>query len=162
MKSVTVGALMSRPVIIVAPHTRLPRLKGLMRENKIRRLPVVKGAQVVGIITMGDLRNAFPSDATTLSIYELSYLLDKVTAADVMRSDVLTIAADAPLVEAARLMLQHKVSGLPVLEQGRLVGIVTESDIFRAVVAGQLALPTTVAVVTEPPTTAITTAVPIV
>lgn len=133
-----------------------------MRDNKIRRLPVVKGTQVVGIITMGDLRNAFPSDATTLSIYELSYLLDKVTAADIMRTEVLTVTADAPLVEAAQLMLQHKVSGLPVLEQGRLVGILTESDIFRAVVAGQLALPTTVAVVTEPPPTAITTAIPIV
>lgn len=162
MKSVTVGALMTHPVIFVAPQTRLPRLKGLMRDNKIRRLPVVKGTQVVGIITMGDLRNAFPSDATTLSIYELSYLLDKVTAADIMRTEVLTVTADAPLVEAAQLMLQHKVSGLPVLEQGRLVGILTESDIFRAVVAGQLALPTTVAVVTEPPPTAITTAIPIV
>ena len=156
MEPLTVRALMSQPVIVVAPHTRLPKLKSLMREHHIRRLPVVKGTEVVGIITMGDVRNAFPSDATTLSIYELSYLLDKVIATDVMRTEVLTIAVQAPVIEAARLMLQHKVSGLPVLEQGRLVGILTESDIFRAVVAGQLALLTTVAVVTKPvPPTAI-------
>lgn len=162
MESLTVSALMSQPVIVVSPQTRLPRLKSLMRENNIRRLPVVKGTHVVGIITMGDVRNAFPSDATTLSIYELSYLLDKVTAADVMQPEVLTIAADATVAEAAQVMLKHKVSGLPVLDQGRLVGILTESDIFRGVIAGQLALPTTVAVVREPPLEALTRGIPIV
>ncbi len=73
-----------------------------------------------------------------------------------LRTEVLTIAAQAPVIEAARLMLQHKVSGLPVLKQGLLVAILTESDIFQAVVAGQLALPTTVAVVTQPARTTVT------
>lgn len=144
MEQLTVRELMSAPVIAVAPHTRLPQIKSLMREKAIRRLPVVERGHVVGIITMGDVRNAFPSDATSLSIYELSSVLDKVTAAEIMRTDVLMIAVDAPITEAARLMLLHKVSGLPVLERGELVGIITESDLFRAIAAGTIALPTTV------------------
>ena len=140
MEALTVRSLMSSPVITVAPYTQLPRLKHLMREHNIRRLPVLDGQRLVGIITLGDLRNAFPSDAPTLSIYELSYLLSKVTAAEVMRTEVLTVAADAPLVEATQRMLQHKVSGLPVMDGERVVGVLTESDVFRAVVSGQLAL----------------------
>jgi CBS domain-containing protein len=138
--TLTVRALMSSPVISVAPHTPLPQLKHLLRERNIRRLPVVSGQRLVGIITLGDVRNAFPSDAPTLSIYELSYLLSSVTAAEIMRSDVITIAADASLVEAAERMLTAKVSGLPVLDGEQLVGMLTESDIFRAVIAGQLPL----------------------
>lgn len=140
MEALTVRSLMSSPVITVAPYTRLPQLKHLMHEHNIRRLPVLNGERLVGIITLGDLRNAFPSDAPTLSIYELSYLLSNVTAAEVMRNDVLTVDAGALLVEATQRMLQHKVSGLPVMDGERLVGMITESDIFRAVVAGQIVL----------------------
>lgn len=140
MEALTVRSLMSSPVITVAPYTQLPRLKHLMHEHAIRRLPVLDGPRLVGIITLGDLRNAFPSDAPTLSIYELSYLLSKVTAAEVMRTDVLTVDADAPLVEATQRMLQHRVSGLPVMDGEQVVGVLTESDIFRAVVSGQLTL----------------------
>ena len=136
--------VMSSPVVSVTRQTRLPMIKHLLREKNIRRLPVLENGHLVGIISLGDVRNAFPSDATTLSIFELSYLLDRVTAEEIMRSDVLTIEADAPLVAAASVMLEHKVSGVPVVQHGEVVGMITESDIFRAVVAGQVALPLTV------------------
>lgn len=136
--------VMSSPVVSVTRQTRLPMIKHLLREKNIRRLPVLENGHLVGIISLGDVRNAFPSDATTLSIFELSYLLDRVTAEEIMRSDVLTIEADAPLVAAASVMLEHKVSGVPVVQNGEVVGMITESDIFRAVVAGQVALPLTV------------------
>lgn len=160
MKTLHVRDVMSSPIISITPNTRLPVIKHLMREHNIRRLPVVDRDRLIGIISLGDLRNAFPSDATTLSIYELSYLLDKVTAKEVMRTDVITIEADAPLVEAAKLMLQHKVSGLPVREDGQLVGIITESDIFRAIIAGHVPLST--AVVTAPKEQLLRTTQPIV
>ncbi len=139
MDALAVRRLMRSPVVTVPPRATLPQLKQLMREHGIRRLPVVEADRLLGIVTLGDVRNAFPSDATTLSIYELSYLLDKVTAGDIMRTELVTIDADASVVEAARAMLEHKVSGLPVVERDRLVGIITESDIFRAIVAGALA-----------------------
>lgn len=136
MDTLTVRALMSSPPLTVAPHTPLPQLKRLLREHNIRRLPVVDRGQLVGIITLGDVRNAFPSDAPSLSISELSYLLCRVTAAEIMRADVITIAADAPLAEAIQRMLSAKVSGLPVLDGDKLVGMLTESDILRAMLAG--------------------------
>lgn len=143
MNQPSVRDVMSSPVVSVTPQTRLPMIKHLLREKSIRRLPVLDNGHLVGIISLGDVRNAFPSDATTLSIFELSYLLDRVTAEEIMRTDVLTIEADAPLVAAASLMLERKVSGVPVVHNGEVVGMITESDIFRAVVAGQVSLPTT-------------------
>lgn len=138
MNALTVRELMTSPPITIGPQTRLPRIKSIMRERYIRRVLVVQDDRLLGIVTLGDVRNAFPSDASALSIYELSYLLDRVTAADIMRAGVITIEADMPVSEAARIMLTQKISGIPVLQSGRLVGIITESDIFRAVVNGAL------------------------
>ena len=137
----TVRDVMSSPVIAVAPHTRLPKIKRLMHEHRIRHVPVVQEGTLAGIISLGDIRNAFPSDSTLLSIYELSYLLDKVAAADILRTSVITIQAEAPLLEAVRLMLDDRIGALPVFEADRMVGIITESDIFRALLAGEVALP---------------------
>jgi CBS domain-containing protein len=148
MSNVTVRAMMTTPVLSITPNTSLPQIKSLMRARSVRRLPVVDHDRLVGIVTLGDVRNAFPSDATSLSIYELSYLLDKVTAADIMRTDVLTIDVDASLADAARLMLQHKISGLPVMDGTRLVGMITESDLFRALIDGDAPLPQVVPAVT--------------
>ncbi len=142
MQTPRVRDLMSSPAIAVPRTTRLPAIKRLMREHKIRHLPVVDAGRLVGIISLGDVRNAFPSDTTILSIYELSYLLDKVTAGDILRTDVITIAPQSALAEAARLMLEHRVSSLPVLEEDHLIGIITGSDILRAVIAGEVGLPT--------------------
>lgn len=117
--------------ITIVPKTTLPDAHKLMRDSKIRRLPVVERERLVGIVTLGDVREAEPSNATTLSIYELNYLLSKLTVDRIMTRDPLTIAPDATIRQAARLMLEHKIGGLPVTEQGHLVGIITESDIFR-------------------------------
>jgi acetoin utilization protein AcuB len=141
METLAVTALMSAPVVTVTPTTTLPHIRNLMRDHGIRRLPVVTNGCMVGIVTLGDVRSACPSDATTLSIYELSYMLERVTAADIMRTGVISVQAATSVVAAAALMLEHKVSGLPVLDGEQLVGIITESDIFRAVVTGQLELP---------------------
>jgi CBS domain-containing protein len=94
----------------------------------------VDDGKLVGIITRGDVRGAEPSDATTLSIYELNYLLAKLTVAKIMTTNPITVTPDTPIREAARLMLEKKIAGLPVVEGARVVGIITESDIFRLVV----------------------------
>jgi CBS domain-containing protein len=91
----------------------------------------VDRGNLVGIVTLGDVREAEPSNATSLSIFELHYLLSKLTVDKIMTRDPLTISPNANVREAARLMLDHKIGGLPVMEENRLVGIITESDIFR-------------------------------
>ncbi len=117
--------------ITIDPKTTLPEAHKLMREAHIRRLPVIDRGRLVGIITLGDVREASPSDATTLSIFELNYLLSKLTVEKIMTREPLTISPNATIREAARLMLNHKIGGLPVMEGEHLVGIITESDIFR-------------------------------
>jgi len=102
-----------------------------MRENKIRRLPVVERGKLVGIVTERDLLYATPSPATTLSIQEMHYVLSKLPVREVMSSPVITVTEDTPLEEAARLMADNKIGGLPVVRDGELVGIITESDIFK-------------------------------
>jgi acetoin utilization protein AcuB len=122
---------MSEKLITITPQTTLPEVQRIMLEHKIRRLPVLKGDKLVGIVTLGDIREAKPSDATTLSIYELNYLLDQLTAKDFMTPDPITIAPDATIAEAAQLMVEHKVGGLPVIDDGKLIGIITETDLCR-------------------------------
>ncbi len=140
MHAVRVRDVMSSPAISIAPTTRLPDIKRLMQEHDIRRIPVMKNGKLVGIVTLSDIRHASPSAATTLSVFELDYLLDSVTASAIMTTAVITIDVDAPLVAAAKLMLQHKVSSLPVIAGDHVVGIITEIDMFRAIIAGQLPL----------------------
>ncbi|MBI3243396.1 MAG: CBS domain-containing protein [Chloroflexi bacterium] len=115
-------------------HTTLPEAHKLMTGKKIRRLLVLDGDKLVGIVTRGDIRGAEPSEATSLSIYELNYLLAKLTLDKIMHRDPLTVSPETTIREAARLMLQNKIAGLPVVDGGKLVGIITESDIFRLVV----------------------------
>ena len=162
MSALTVRALMSSPVIAVAPDTPLPQIKRVLHAKNIRRVPVIERGRLVGIITLGDVRNASPSDATTLSIYEVCYLLDQVRAKDIMRTEVVTISAEASVAEAAQAMLTHKVGGLPVVDGTQVVGLITESDLFRALVAGSVPLPRTVAVVTREREAALTAAWPVV
>lgn len=107
----------------------------LMKENNIRRLPVVDKEKVVGIVTINDLNQASPSMATTLSIHELNYLLAKTKIRDIMpkRTKLITISPNSYIERAAKLMRENKVSGLPVVDENeKLVGIITETDIFDA------------------------------
>lgn len=133
--NVLVREWMTKQVFTVAPHTTLRSAHQLMKEHRIRRLPVMDDGHLVGIITIGDAREASPSDATTLSIWELNYLWAQLTVDKVMTQHVITVGPDTPILDAANLMLEHKISGLPVLnDEGKLVGILTESDIFRMLV----------------------------
>jgi acetoin utilization protein AcuB len=105
-----------------------------LREGGFRRLPVLRDGRLVGIVTDRDLKEATPSKATTLSVYELNYLLSKLTIKDVMTAPVMTIGPDDPIEEAALVMETHRVSGLPVVDGGKVVGILTITDLLRAFV----------------------------
>jgi acetoin utilization protein AcuB len=122
---------MSSPVITVAPDLPIMQALDLMKKNRIRRLPVVKKGKMVGIVSEGDLLNASPSDATSLSVWELNYLLGKITVDEIMTKNVITVAEDTPIEEAAFLMDENKIGGLPVIANGELVGLITETDLFR-------------------------------
>ena len=104
----------------------------LMRVHNLKRVPVVDGERVVGVLTDDDLQKVSPTKATTLSIYELNYLLSKTKVSDAMTKNAITISPDALLEEAALLMRQNRISTLPVVKDNKLVGIITESDIFDA------------------------------
>ena len=127
-----VGDRMSRPVITVRPEMPVPDALNLMKKDHVRRFPVIDGrGKLVGIISEQDLINASASNATTLSVWELSYLLSKITIAQVMTRDVFTISEDTPIEEAARIMVAKKIGGLPVMRGEELVGIITETDLFK-------------------------------
>jgi len=119
--------------VCATPQTTLFEAHQIMKDNRIRRLPVVRKGKLLGIVTLGDIRGARPSEATSLSVYEINYLLDRLTLDHTMSKNPVTVAPDTTIGEAARTMLQHKIGGLPVVELGQVVGIITESDIFRMV-----------------------------
>lgn len=120
--------------ITIGPATTLPEANRLMKECNIRRLPVVDNGRLVGIVTLGDIREASPSSATSLSIYELNYLISRLTVGQIMTRDPISVAPETSIEAAARLMLEHKIGSLPVVDDARVVGIITESDIFRLLV----------------------------
>ena len=127
-----VGERMSKPVITARPETSLPDALDLMRKEHIRRLPVVnRRGEMVGIVTEGDLLKASPSAATSLSIYEVTYLLSKLTLERIMTGKVIAITEDAPLEEAARMMADNGIGGLPVVRGKQVVGMITETTLFR-------------------------------
>lgn len=127
-----VGERMSKPVITVRPDTSMPEALDMMRKEHIRRLPVVnQRGELLGIVTETDLLKASPSEATSLSIYEVTYLLSKLTVDRIMTKKVITTTEDTPVEEAALVMTDHKFSGLPVMRGKELVGIITESNLFR-------------------------------
>jgi acetoin utilization protein AcuB len=123
---------MTQNPIIVHPDTPFEDALQLLREKKIRRLPVVdKQGSVVGIVVEKDLLYASPSPATSLSVFEVHYLLSKLQVKDVMTKRVIAVGEDCPLEEAARIMIDHKIGSLPIVRGKELVGIITETDIFR-------------------------------
>jgi CBS domain-containing protein len=124
---------MTRDPITVNSRTPLPDAHQIMVDRRIRRLPVVDDGVLVGIVTRGDIRGAQPSEATSLSIYEVHYLLSRLTIGQIMSPSVITVTPDTTVQAAAALMLKHKVAGLPVVEDGHVAGIITESDLFRMV-----------------------------
>ncbi len=126
-----VGERMSRPPITIGPEMSIHDALALFRRERIRRAPVIKGGKLVGIVSEKDLLNASPSPATTLSVWEMNYLLSKLTVAEVMTKNVITVTEDTPIEEAARIMADNKIGGLPVVKGTRVVGIITETDLFK-------------------------------
>lgn len=139
LENVVVSEWMSKPVITVEPSTPLKTAHQIMKDCRIRRLPVVKDGHLVGIITSGDIREASPSDATSLSVWELNYLWDQLTVEHSMTRDPVTVTPETTILDAARLMLEKKISGMPVVDPtGHVVGILTESDIFKMLVESRV------------------------
>lgn len=122
---------MSKPVVFVNPNMPVQDALQLMKRENIRRTPVIKDGKLVGIISDKDLMDASPSRATSLSVWELNYLISKIKVADVMTEDVIVIDENTPIEEAARIMADNKIGGLPVMKDGDLVGIITETDLFH-------------------------------
>jgi acetoin utilization protein AcuB len=123
---------MSHPAITVRPELPIQEALDLMRKEHVRRFPVVNDTgELVGIVTELDLLNASPSDATSLNVWEINYLLSKITVGKVMTKKVITVNENTPVEEAARIMADHKIGGMPVVRNGQVVGIITETNLFR-------------------------------
>jgi acetoin utilization protein AcuB len=129
-----VTRFMQTNVITIPSDTLITDAQRIMQENDVRRLPVVDKGKLVGIITRTRLRDAAPSVATSLSTWELQYLLSKITVKDVMEQNVLTIAPDTAVEEAAAIMAEKRIGAMPVMQDGRLVGIITATDLFRLLI----------------------------
>ncbi len=129
-----VARRMTRNVITATPDTTHSQAVKLMRDNQIRHLPVVEQGRLVGIVVENDLLSNQPSPATTLSIYEIYTLLDNLKLRQIMSTPVYAVGEDCPLEEAARIMTENQFSCLPVVRGEEIVGIITETDIFRAFV----------------------------
>jgi acetoin utilization protein AcuB len=123
---------MSQPVLTITADVPVQEALAQMRKDKVRRYPVVdKHGKMIGIVTANDLMNASPSEATTLSAWEVNYLLSKITVERVMTKDVISICPDCTIEDAARILADHKIGGLPVVDDDKLVGMITETDLFK-------------------------------
>lgn len=118
---------MTKKLVYVSPDTTVAEAADLLREHHLRRLPVVENDQLVGLVTEGTMAEAQPSKATSLSIYEMNYLLNKTKIRDIM-----TVSQYASLEDAIYLMMSRKIGVLPVVDNGQLYGIVTDRDVFKA------------------------------
>jgi CBS domain-containing protein len=135
LQEMTVAQFMTSPVITVNPTTPVGDAQRILKEKNIRRLPVLEDGRLVGIVTLGDIREARPSDATSLSIWEVNDLWSRLTVERVMTSKLIFLHPEDTVVEAATQMLRHKIGGLPVVDNHhKLVGIITESDLFRVLI----------------------------
>jgi acetoin utilization protein AcuB len=125
---------MKKDLVTVTKDERMTVAKKIMKEKNIRHLPVVDGKRLVGLLTNMDVRKAEASPATSLEIRELHYLLDKLTVGEIMTRNVITIAPDVSVEEAAILLHDNKIGCLPVVEDGNLVGIITENDVMEILI----------------------------
>lgn len=128
----SVKDFMTRKVVYISPDTTIAHAADLMREQDLHRLPVIENDRLVGLVTEGTIAEASPSKATSLSIYEMNYLLNKTKVKDVMIKDVVTVSGYASLEDAVYLMYKNKVGILPVVDNGQLYGVITDRDIFSA------------------------------
>lgn len=125
---------MKTDLITITKNERMTVAKKILEEKKIRHLPVVEGKKLIGLVTNMDIRKAEASPATSLEIRELHYLLDKLTVGEIMTRNVITISPDVSVEEAATIMHDNKIGCLPVVEDGNLVGIITENDVMEILI----------------------------
>lgn len=123
---------MTKKVIYVSPETPVAAAADLMREHRIHRLPVIDQDKLVGLVTEGTIAEASPSKATSLSIYEMNYLLNKTKVGQIMIRDVVTVSKHASLEDAVDLMLRNSIGVLPVVDGDVISGIITDKDVFKA------------------------------
>jgi acetoin utilization protein AcuB len=131
-QSLRVGDIMSVSPVTITPSTSVHAAQALMQQRKIRHLPVLKDGRLVGMISDRDIRLVLPSPATSLTVWEIRHLLDKLTVGEVMTYFVMTTAPDCPVTEAVGRMLGHRVGALPVVEDHQVIGILTRTDVLRA------------------------------
>jgi CBS domain-containing protein len=135
MEKTRVRDIMTSPAIVITPDTCVPEASALMKEHRIRHLPVVENGRLVGIVSRGDLREASISASANADTYEFNFLLHQLTVGRLMTRKVLTITPDVLVVQAAELMTERKIAGLPVVDpDGSVTGIVTESDLLKMLV----------------------------
>ncbi len=127
---------MTSDVMTIDEDTSMMKASQIMKENNIRRLPVMHKGKLVGMITDRDIKEASPSKATTLDVHELYYLLSELKVKDIMSKNVFTIGPEETVEKAAVKMLEHRISGLPVVnDKGKVVGMITQGDIFKVLVS---------------------------
>jgi acetoin utilization protein AcuB len=126
-----VGERMSRPIISVSPEEPINDVLAMFRKEKVSRAPVIKNGKLVGIVTENDLIHASPSTLTTLSVWEMHYLISKIKIKDVMTKKVVTVDRNTPIEEAARIMADNQIGGIPVMDAQKVVGLITETDLFK-------------------------------
>ncbi len=135
MEKTRVRDIMSSPAVTVAPDCTVPAAMSLMRQKKIRHLPVVQNGRLIGIISRGDLREASSRAAINADTYEINFMLSRLNVGNLMARKVYTVTADAFIVQAAEVMTEKKIACLPVVAvDGSVTGIVTESDLIRLLV----------------------------
>ena len=131
-----VSKLMSKKVVTIDVNDSMQDAMKRMKQNDIRMLPVVKKGKLVGVVTDRDLKRASASDATTLDVHELLYLVSKIKVQDVMTKNPITVPQNYTIEETAEVLLKHKISGVPVVDQnGQLVGTITQTDLFRVLIS---------------------------
>ncbi|WP_022853445.1 CBS and ACT domain-containing protein [Thermodesulfatator atlanticus] len=126
---------MTEDPIVLDENASIMKAVQIMKEHNMRRIPVVKDGKLVGIITDRDIREATPSKATALDVHELYYLLSEIRVKDVMTPDPITITPDVTVEFAAVVMLENRISGLPVVdEENHVIGIITQTDVFKVLI----------------------------
>lgn len=125
-----VGKRMTKEVVTLKRGDSLQHAAQLVREKGLRTLPVMDGDRLVGVVTDRDIRRALPSDATSLEIREINYLLDRVKVSEIMTKKVITVPPESTIEEAAKILRDRKIGGLPVMDGGKLLGIITKTDIL--------------------------------
>jgi CBS domain-containing protein len=132
---------MTTPAIVAAPAMTLPEARRLLKERRIRRLPVVDAdGRLAGIVTEGDINRVSDSRATDVREVNLYHRAADLPIGDIMTAEVVSVGPDAPIKEVARLLLHHRIGGIPVVERGAVIGMITESDLFRLIVVQEVEL----------------------